>query len=135
MVFRYRIKGYMVLWCQSDVDVMDFCWISRWFFCIWQKDIFLLKSILYHFPDQIYGSPSQCPSDNWMKVDWKEHAGSDVWISLKNIGQTHVLEQNIADYLSLQPYEYVCMEIAEDVRQLQLNPASRSETDDVLCRP
>lgn len=52
----------------------------------------------------------------------------------KNIGQTHVLEQNIADYLSLQPYEYVCMEIAEDVRQLQLNLASRSETDDVLCR-
>lgn len=44
-----------------------------------------------------------------------------------------LIEQNIADYLSLQPYEYVSTETAEDGRRIQLNLASRNETDEVMC--
>ena len=44
-----------------------------------------------------------------------------------------LIEQNIADYLSLQPYEYIGTETSEDGRRIQLNLASRSDTDEAAC--
>ena len=44
-----------------------------------------------------------------------------------------LLEQSIANYLSLQPYEYINTEIAEDGKQRLLHLKSTKETEDVQC--
>ena len=44
-----------------------------------------------------------------------------------------LLEQSIANYLSLQPYEYINTEIAEDGKQRLLHVKSSKETGDVQC--
>ena len=42
-----------------------------------------------------------------------------------------LIEQSIANYLSLQPYEYISTEIAEDGKQSLLHLKSNKETEDV----
>ena len=44
-----------------------------------------------------------------------------------------LFEQSIANYLSLQPYEYINTEIAEDGKQRLLHLKSIKETEDVQC--
>ena len=44
-----------------------------------------------------------------------------------------LFEQSIANYLSLQPYEYINTEIAEDGKQRLLHLKSIRETEDVQC--
>ncbi len=44
-----------------------------------------------------------------------------------------LIEQSIANYLSLQPYEYISTEIAEDGKQSLLHLKSNKETEDVQC--
>ena len=42
-------------------------------------------------------------------------------------------EQSIANYLSLQPFEYINTEIAEDGKHRLLHLKSSKETEDVQC--
>ena len=44
-----------------------------------------------------------------------------------------LFEQSIANYLSLQPYEYINTEIAEDGKHRLLHLKSSKETEDVQC--
>ena len=44
-----------------------------------------------------------------------------------------LIEQSIANYLSLQPYEYINTEIAEDGKHRLLHLKSNKETEDVQC--